>query len=79
MQNFVLLTLIFVMHLSVSKTQAVGVAPHDAAVDRCSNVGSMSPKKYLAIKNSIFSAILAGSWHILHKLGTQRRFLLHSK
>lgn len=41
LQNFVLLMFIFVMHLSISKTQAVGVAPHDAAVDRCSNVVSV--------------------------------------
>lgn len=77
-KNFVLLMFILVKHLSISKARAVGVSPHDAAVHRCSNVGCMEPKKYLAIKNSNYTAILAWSRKILHKPGTQCRFLLQS-
>lgn len=64
-QNFALLLffLFFDVHLSMSKTQAVGVAPHDAAVDRCGNVGSVSPREYLAIKNSNFAAIFTQTGH----------------
>lgn len=59
LQNFVLLIFILVMHLQISNSQAMGVLPHDTAVNRYSNVGPMEPKKYLAKKNSYFSAMLA--------------------
>lgn len=48
LQNFVLLMCILVMHLEISKKtqkRANGAASHDAALNRCSNVGSGRPKK----------------------------------